>query len=455
MSKLRDDICAEARMRFTKASGLTPSEKVLSNLCDRSFLSFWSYPNLYRAVAKELCDLLVVFGDDIVIFSDKSCAYPDSGDAALDWSRWYRRSIARSAHQIHRAENWVQKSPERIFLDAKCARPLPIVLPPGTNLRVHRVCIALGASDRAMAETGRRDVTISAIAEDDSERFTVGKINAAQGLVHVFNEITLPIVLSELSTTADFLDYLRKKEALFDSGRFAFAESELDLLGYFLWHNREFPIPSSTPFRLEPNLWQQVEADAQFLAAREENEISFLWDGLIGYLTNLYMNEDLGQGNEIAITDYERAVRVMAGETRFSRRLLAKWILERVERARDGYIGSCFPSPQEDVLYVLLVGPGDRGQDHARYRKARSEQLHARCIAGKATMPDRRFIVGIALDARGVQGSSEDFIYLDTEEWTKKALENAEQLRQEWGYIVEGMAQMVEVAEAEYPGTEA
>ena len=57
------------------------------SLCYRSFLSIWSYPNLFRAPAKELCDLLVVFGDDVVIFSDKSCTYLDSGDPMLDWSR--------------------------------------------------------------------------------------------------------------------------------------------------------------------------------------------------------------------------------------------------------------------------------------------------------------------------------------------------------------------------------
>ena len=63
-------------MRFKKAAGLTASEKVLADICDRSFLSVWSYPNLFRTPAKELCDVLVVFGDNVVIFSDKSCAYP-------------------------------------------------------------------------------------------------------------------------------------------------------------------------------------------------------------------------------------------------------------------------------------------------------------------------------------------------------------------------------------------
>lgn len=440
-------------MRFKKAAGLTPSEKLLADLCDRSFLSLWSYPNLFRKAGNELCDLLVVFGDDVVIFSDKDCAYPESGNAALDWKRWYHRSIAQSARQIRRAEDWLRKSPESVFLDAKGTEPLPIQLPPAERVRFYRVCIALGASARAKAETGSRDLTVSAIVEDDNERFTVGKITTAHGFVHVFDENTLPVVLSELSTVADFLAYLRKKEALFESGSFAFAESELDLLGYFLWHDREFPDHGAARFRLDPNLWQQVEADPHFLAAREENKVALFWDHFIEYLTELYMKEEFERGNEMGVAKYESVVRVMAAETRFSRRLLAKWILERAELAKEGYVGSCFLSPQEGVLYVLLVGPGDGGKNHAEYRKARSGQLLARCIAAKAAQRDKRFIIGIALDARGVKGSSEDFIYMDTVGWTEEDFRKAEQLRQELGYFIEGKAQQSRVSEAEYPGT--
>ena len=74
-------------MRFRRSEGLTESEKILADLCDRSFLKLWTYPNLFKKQAKELTDLLVVFGEDVLIFSDKSCSYPKTGNLALDWSR--------------------------------------------------------------------------------------------------------------------------------------------------------------------------------------------------------------------------------------------------------------------------------------------------------------------------------------------------------------------------------
>src|SRR5262245_54481441 len=78
------------------SNGLTEAERDLAKLCRQTFLSTWSYPNRFRGertasgvIAKEVCDLLVVFGEHVLIFSDKDCVFPTSGDIDKDWSRWY------------------------------------------------------------------------------------------------------------------------------------------------------------------------------------------------------------------------------------------------------------------------------------------------------------------------------------------------------------------------------
>src|SRR5438874_1117912 len=104
-------------MTGSKSTGTTPSERILSQLCEKTFLNFWSYPNIFRdqgntargGQGKEICDLLVVFGRDVIIFSDKDCAMPDSGNSGLDWSRWYDRAVAKSAKQIFGAERWLRQ----------------------------------------------------------------------------------------------------------------------------------------------------------------------------------------------------------------------------------------------------------------------------------------------------------------------------------------------------------
>lgn len=391
---------------------------------------------------------MVVFGNDVILFSDKSCAFPDTGDSNLDWKRWYRRSIAKSTEQITQAEGWIKRQPERVFLDVKATQSLPVPVPSADRIRIYRICIALNASERCKAATGYSTLELSPRTLDDQKPFAVGRLSDTHGWVHVFDATTLPIILAELSTIADFLDYLRKKELLYDEGKYVRSHSELDLLGYFLWNGRSFPKVTAEQYATDPDLWVKVEADEGFQRGREENEISVFWDNLIEYLTDLYMKEELEDGNDHEVADHERVVRVMAGETRFMRRTISKWVLERAELAKGGYVGSLFPSEQADKVYVLLIGPGDAGNDHKAYRENRKKELLARCLAAKAVHPERSMILGIALDAKDVKGSSEDFILIDTSNWTAEHVAKAEEIRQAGQFFVGARTQL---HEKEYP----
>lgn len=89
-------------MVIQRSGGITPSEQYLKKLCDHAFLSLWSYSNIYRDQGpgdqgKELCDLLVVFENHILIFSDKYVNFPSSGNIRLDWGRWFKRAVYASA----------------------------------------------------------------------------------------------------------------------------------------------------------------------------------------------------------------------------------------------------------------------------------------------------------------------------------------------------------------------
>jgi len=66
-----------------------------------------AYPGVYRdqrskanTEGKEVCDLLVVFENDIVIFSDKDCEFRRTGDLQTNWSRWFRKAVIGGAEQL-------------------------------------------------------------------------------------------------------------------------------------------------------------------------------------------------------------------------------------------------------------------------------------------------------------------------------------------------------------------
>ena len=73
------------------------SEARLFETAQRSFLKLWSYANPYRATGKEIADLLVIFGNDVIVFSDKQSTFRDDG---YGWQRWYRRTVTASIKQL-------------------------------------------------------------------------------------------------------------------------------------------------------------------------------------------------------------------------------------------------------------------------------------------------------------------------------------------------------------------
>jgi hypothetical protein len=110
------------------AEGTTDSERALTKLAKKAFLSLWSYSNVFtdegrsngKGNGKELCDLLVVFGNDVLLFSDKDCEYHSGTDVKGAWPRWYKRAIEKSVNQLAGAEKFVKAFPTRIFIDKQC-----------------------------------------------------------------------------------------------------------------------------------------------------------------------------------------------------------------------------------------------------------------------------------------------------------------------------------------------
>ena len=110
-----------------KETGINDSERYLATLSEKTFLSLWCYPNVYTDEGyskskngKELCDLLVVFENKIIIFSDKNIVFNQEKDIKVAWKRWFKKSVLESASQLFGAESWIKNHSDRIFLDKKC-----------------------------------------------------------------------------------------------------------------------------------------------------------------------------------------------------------------------------------------------------------------------------------------------------------------------------------------------
>jgi hypothetical protein len=133
--------------KIIKSEGLTPTEKLLADLCEKSFLKLWSYPNPFKDDRQELCDLLAVFENHVFIFFDReNMAFSkDDNDPLISWNRWKRKVIDDQTRIAHGAEGYI-KSGRGIFLDKDLKIPFPFDID-RQKMMAHKIIVAHGAKE--------------------------------------------------------------------------------------------------------------------------------------------------------------------------------------------------------------------------------------------------------------------------------------------------------------------
>lgn len=344
------------------------TEKIVSDICGRNFFSFWSYSNPIGQQGKELCDSLVVFRDKIIIFSVKEISVSTNCDPAAARDRWKRKAVDKSASQIIGAERWILANQD-LLVDRWYGS---VTLP--ENARILRVAIAFGSPD---------DLSVP------PAHFVSGKC------VHVLTEQSMRIILGELDTVADFINYLEEKEAFLARGGTVLLESEEDLLGVYLANERQIPFGQ---LAIEPGFWSKVIAMPEFIARKEEDKISYLWDEVIEYVSRSYIRARTGGSADHHTFDF--ALGTMASESRFSRRILGAHLWANWEKGRlkpDAGRCALLPSPFiSGVIYAVCLFPPSHD------REARGLEVQARAIVGGFQFPATDTVIGI--------GSETDFL---------------------------------------------
>jgi len=458
-----------------KSTGITDSEKYLAKLCHDSFLSMWSYPNIYRddgkkKEGKEICDLLVIFENHIIIFSDKKCAFPNSGNIQLDWSRWYRKTVRESSNQILGAERWILNYPERIFLDKTCLQKLPLSIPAASKINFHRIVVAHAASTECISQLGGSGslmIVPGIIGDmhyaDNCFPFAIGQVNPSKGFFHVFDDTSLQILMETLDTITDFVEYLEKKEIFINSGKLISAAGEEELLACYLQktdsdgkHN--FIIkPEITGVTISEGYWEKFLNHPQRIAQIKANEISYSWDMLIEkFLRNLFAGTSHFLSHE-NIAEQEKGFRFLARENRTRRRLLSEALNGLIAKTQPDTRATrtVLPSHNGDPYYIFLLLPKTDDIEYKQYRTIRRNLLFKYCSIIKLKFPEAIDIIGIATESGLDSKRSEDFGYLDARKWTEADLKKAKETESElMEHGLFGKQNKIEKTYQEYPEVE-
>jgi hypothetical protein len=470
--------------------GFTPTERNLVALADKIFLNLWTYPNLFKCDGKELCDLLVLCGDDVLIFSDKNIAWKKKGnDFGLSWSRWYRSAIEESVAQISGASRYLREHPDELFLDAACKEKFPLVLPPLDRRTTHHIAVALGASG-ACADYFKKAPGYFPIAPDLKGKghtdttvegwkpFAIGDVQPEGTFVHVFNEPVLELLALELDTITDFARYLTRRERIMRSGHLLPLAGEHDLLGHYLLsggpdEEHDFARPGGGE-RREGEMLQIPDGTYTGLATqpgyetrKEADKISYAWDKLLGQFTaSILAGEAEGAfGKEPKPAEAEEGLRSMALEPRLRRRLLGASVVDAMQKAEaakvDHFARQMLPgahSVDETVGYVLLIlahhgeAPGDA---YTEYRKRRMVMLHGYDLNMLQNNRALRRAIGIGIDASskvtGRKGGSEDFYALEVDAWTPELEMRAQELKNDFGLLKPDNVTSITASVDEFP----
>lgn len=438
-------------MVVQKSIGLTPSEQKLNALGYQTFLRLWSYPNPYKMQlnGKELCDLLIVFDNHVIIFSDKNCVYGDSGDPYVDWRRWYKRTIQKSAEQLVGAKSWIIRHPDRIAIDAKCTKALPLKVEITSRTKFHLVAVAHGASNHCKAYFPGGDGGLHINSEiigkmhtdDNCELFCIGKVlDNPQNFIHVFDDASYENVLRELDTIQDFLNYLESRKELLLT-KSVLAESENDILGHHMTgviknepHLLQKTCHGYSGVHFESGLLENIRRSVQYHDWRNTMKKSYFWDALLQN-TFYYIENGLSYlSTTPTIQANSELFRRMAREDRAHRYCLADEFLSFLSSVDSSKRGTRIVlSPDEpDICYFLFLLPRKDDERDENYRERRRKMLYDYCAITKADYPQLSHIIGVAHESSDCIYSSEDFIYFDASEWSPQDQEEAVILKKEY-----------------------
>ena len=452
---------------IVKNSSITSSESILARLCSKTFLDLWSFQNIHTddglaklGQGKELCDLLVVFGEHIFIFSDKGhVSFNEDIDVLVAWKRWAKKAIFKSAYQVFQAEKWILEFPERIFVDKKCTEKFPINLPSKDKAKIHRIIITRGISNSVKNvyndNSGSLMINAAFIGDENyAIPFNFGFIDESKRYVHIFNDEYVDLVFDKLDTITDFAAYLEEKEKFLSGPQIVSASGEDELIGAYL-SSRDIPGHINKPsFDYLNEFANESQVDAIHIGygglesankvtinqkIEQDRQYSELWD----YLINTWGKTAFsGKWYETTGTNYDEEILVlkfMASESRLSRIVLSRALGEILKK----------PFPPEEVLprvrvaespqrddscYIFLIMPHtSEFKTIEEYRNNRKNAIFSYCLACKDAFPKYDYIYGLAMNPLEDVLKSEEFVYLiaDQENWTEEMAIEAKKVRED------------------------
>ncbi len=409
-------------MKIEKSSGITPTEQLLAVLGELAFLNLWSFPNLCYADGKEICDLLIIYEDTVIMFSDKSSSLQANENEALAWTRWHRYCIKEGFSSLHRAEKYLKNPTNKIYLDAKCEKLFPGKVNP--NSKFIKIVTTAGYKYPLHLDS-------SMSYQDDSKIGSVGLKNR-DGYVHIIDHFSLNKVLKLFGTIEDFKKYISIKENLYRKDKYS-AFSEFDFAAYIYhsyWLSGESDGLSVGDLDAPDVEMLVVDGWFEFLLENadfdpKQHEKSSRWDYIIRSIGKQILNDNMDEVLTLnkSYSEQVKALERMAKENRGARVILSDQVntffkdKELSNLSPNSYKACILSSPSsENTIYVFFVFgrvkdlPSDP-INYQTYQMMKGIALNNLIDKQELEGMKYKYLVGIGLDPPEHNGGSQAIIY--------------------------------------------
>ena len=330
-------------------------------------------------------------------------------------------------------------------MDRDCTNAFPIQFPGAEDRIVHKVVVARGAAEACKEYlshgSGSLIIKPRVVAEQHwsgkIEPFVIGDVDPTGSFIHVLDDVTLDVILGEMDTIRDFVDYLTKKAAFIRSGNLREAHGEENLLAYYAIRtnsdgDHDFVTDPRTdhPLVIDRSHYGRLFGDPRYIAKKQADKISYLWDTLITEFTNHMLD-----GTSITLEGYdfnlkrnEVGVRHMALQRRLLRRNFGEGIKGALEigktqevffRAMMSPVGS---KENETAFFIHTLKYLDWMEQDGGYERYRHLRSNYALVYAKGLLerhPHVKRTIGISCEppSQG-HGGSEDLVYVEQAEWT-------------------------------------
>lgn len=374
---------------------MTPSEQYVADLCQKSFLPFWNFPNPIGKKNKELCDVLVVCGNYILIISVKDIRVSSHTDKKVQYERWVKKAVEDSAKQIYGAERFL-KTTDYLFTKN---RKNKIPLPPKNERVILRIAIAFGSKNTFPLPYG----------------------DFGQGFVHVLDEEATSILLSELDTITDFTKYLIDKEQFLEGKYFAMPK-ESDFLAFYIQTALDIDDKVDTIVSTD-GLWEDYLLSEEYTRWRNLLPQSLIWDYMIKQLHSYHISSETSDERR---NDLEEAIRVINQESRINRIELGGILDNAIQRKSSARILKPLKDAKHCYVFMPLTSKNWEGKE---------KELELRCIVARMENPSVERVIGIGFGNKGDGQDVYDICSHYIPEMSEEFISRAKEVKEELGYF--------------------